>query len=522
MPAKCIECKELHDLDVKNNINPPRKITQATYGDPKTNKSTVCKEHLKNKVGYIALRNKSQWCIGEDLVEENGEIVLKRCIITASYGTDKKKFIHCKKHSIEGEVDNRSKKCEECKKLYHDKKITIKNINQAIWGITTKERCTTHKNDNDTMLGSKECIHKDCNKLASFGPENKRLYCSNHNEKNYPTCIKRPECEKEGCINEASYGTEKEGRVRCSIDKKKNDIDFKNIRICLNEDCYIHASFGLEKDKPLFCERHNLMKYENVVNKRCEYEDCKIRACFGDKDTKSTIFCFSHKEKDHVDNVYKRCVICFGPRAWKKDSNNRQLYCSKCYYDLYPQSKDKKIYMFKQKTIIELLEKQLKEKYENFKFDLVDRLVPNGISKRRPDLIILPKEHKYLGHSEEYVINIEIDENQHNSIYYSEGQDERTEELIKDFKNIPYVLIRFNPDFYKKNNKRHPSCFKIGVQEINEKELNRRIKKLVEEIEYYMKNKPSDRLIENKLFYNDNMYTEVFKDEKEVNLVFLD
>jgi hypothetical protein len=204
-------------------------IVNKVFLDP------TIKEHLKNKVGYIALRNKSQWCIGEDLVEENGEIVLKRCTITASYGTNETKFIHCKKHSIEGEVDNRSTKCEKCKKLYHDKKITIKNINQAIWGTTTKERCTTHKNDNDIMLGSKECIHKDCNKIASFGPENKRLYCSNHNEKNYPSSIKRPECEREGCLNEASYGNEKEGRVRCSIDKRKNDIDFKNIRICLKK-----------------------------------------------------------------------------------------------------------------------------------------------------------------------------------------------------------------------------------------------------------------------------------------------
>ena len=81
----------------------------------------------------------------------------------------------------------------------------------------------------------------------------------------------------------------------CNIDKKKNDIDFKNIKLCVNDDCYIHASFGIEKNQPLFCERHNLMNYENVVNKKCEYENCKIRACFGDKITKSTLFCFEHK-----------------------------------------------------------------------------------------------------------------------------------------------------------------------------------------------------------------------------------
>ena len=39
--------------------------------------------------------------------------------------------------------------------------------------------------------------------------------------------------------------------------------------------------------------------------------------------------------------------------------------------------------MFKQKTIINMLEKELKQKYENFKFDLIDRMVPNGKSKRR-------------------------------------------------------------------------------------------------------------------------------------------
>jgi hypothetical protein len=513
MPAKCIECKELYDLDVKNNVFPPRKITQATYGDPKTNKSTVCKEHLKDKVGYIALRNKGQWCIHEDLVEENGEIILKQCTTVASFGTDKKKFIHCKKHSTDDEVDNRSANCSECKTLYQLNKIDIKNINQAIWGYVKKERCTAHKKDKDTMLGTKYCIHKDCNKIATFGPDNKRLYCSKHNELKFPSCIKRPECEVEGCSNEASYGTEKEGRVRCNVDKKKNDIDFKNIRLCVNDDCYIHASFGIEKNQPLFCERHNLMNYENVVNKRCEYENCKTRACFGDKDTKSRIFCFEHKEKHHIDNINKRCVICNGPRAWKKDNRGKEAFCSECYYDLYPDSKDKKIFMFKQKTIINMLEKELKEKYNNFKFDLIDRMVPNGKSKRRPDLIIL---------REGYVINIEIDENQHNAICYSEGEDKRTEELIKDFNCLPYVLIRFNPDFYKKKNKKYPSCFKISnSQEINEKEINRRIKKLVEEINYHMNNKPQERLVEKKLFYSDSIYKEIWQ-EKEVELVFID
>ena len=176
--------------------------------------------------------------------------------------------------------------------------------------------------------------------------------------------------------------------------------------------------------------------------------------------------------------------------------------------------------MFKQKTITQILEKKLKEKYENFKFDLVDRVVPNGISKRRPDLIILPKEHNYLCCDKEYVINVEIDENQHNAIYYENGEDKRTEELIEDFNNIPYILIRFNPDYYKKNNKRYPSCFKSDSQEINEKEFNRRIKKLVEEIEYHMNNKSNERLIEIKLFYSDDLYKEEYKEE--VNLVFID
>ena len=433
---------------------------------------------------------------------------------------NRKKFIHCKKHSTDDEVDNRSANCSECKTLYQLNKIDIKNINQAIWGYVKKERCTAHKKDKDTMLGTKYCIHKDCNKIATFGPDNKRLYCSKHNELKFPSCIKRPECEVEGCSNEASYGTEKEGRVRCNIDKKKNDIDFKNIKLCVNDDCYIHASFGIEKNQPLFCERHNLMNYENVVNKKCEYENCKIRACFGDKITKSTLFCFEHKEKHHVDNVTKKCIECNKARAWKKDKNGKYSCCSRCFYDLYPDSKERYVFMFKQKTIINMLEKELKEKYKNFKFDLIDRVVPNGISKRRPDLIILPKEQSYLNCNDEYVINIEIDENQHNAIYYAEGEDNRTEDLIKDFNCLPYVLIRFNPDFYKKKNKRYPSCFKISnSQEINKKEINRRIKKLVEEIDYHMNNKPQERLIEKKLFYSDDLY---IKEYEEVELVFID
>jgi hypothetical protein len=137
-------------------------------------------------------------------------------------------------------------------------------------------------------------------------------------------------------------------------------------------------------------------------------------------------------------------------------------------------------------------------------FDWVgDRKVKDGCSLKRPD---------YLCDFGSHIVIIEIDEDKHSSKQYETScEHKRIMELSQDLGHRPIVFIRFNPDCYTDSQgKKVPSCWKLGkdgILRISDKEKcnwSNRLDKLIETIDYWIKN-PSEKTIEIvHLFYDEN------------------
>jgi len=120
--------------------------------------------------------------------------------------------------------------------------------------------------------------------------------------------------------------------------------------------------------------------------------------------------------------------------------------------------------------------------FPNFTWNL-DKKIPDGCSRRRPDLIC------DLGYQ---VIIVEVDENQHTD-YDCSCENKRIMELSQDVGHRPIIFIRFNPDDYiNSNNEKITSCWtitpKTGILKIkNNKgnEWNERLETLKSQIEYW-------------------------------------
>jgi hypothetical protein len=80
-----------------------------------------------------------------------------------------------------------------------------------------------------------------------------------------------------------------------------------------------------------------------------------------------------------------------------------------------------------------------------------DKTIPDGCSKRRPDVLIPLSTHNII---------VEIDEGQHKA-YSSTCEVSRINELFTDLDHLPLIMIRFNPDGYKEGDTNHNSCFKL-------------------------------------------------------------
>ena len=132
-----------------------------------------------------------------------------------------------------------------------------------------------------------------------------------------------------------------------------------------------------------------------------------------------------------------------------------------------------------------------------------DKKVKDGSSMRRPDVFL------DMG---DYIIIIEIDENQHIS-YDCTCSNRRLMELSLDVNHKPIVFLRFNPDkYYDKDNKKIPSCWKIiketGLLKLsNENDWNKRLNCLKDQINYWIENKNEKMIEPIELFYDQNLIT---------------
>ncbi len=447
----------------------------------------------------------------------------KKCIVCQKtrpvYGIIGEKIAYhcakCKLPDMENIKDTRCIQCNKGKAQY-----CLPNENKIKY-------CSQCKSEDMIKLYAARCLI--CNKNASYGYENdkKPTYCSKCKLTDMVILRKRLKCIV--CnINCRNFGYPNETPKYCSKCKLPGmeNIYQKKCVICKK----ITSSFGYETDKiPLYCRKCKPEGVVNLTNKMCVVCN-KTVPHFGLPNTKTPTHCKSCKLPEMQDVKNKKCIICnnkfpvYGIPNTKiathcKDckqcdmenirhpkcksewcnsiiSNKFKGYCKYCYIHLFPDEAISKNYKTKELSVV----KFVKDNFNDFNIQ-TDKIIENGCSRRRPDILI------DLGYQ---VIIVEIDENQHIN-YDCSCENKRMMELSVDVGHRPIIFIRFNPDSYKKSDKNILSPWTINslgiccLKKNGDREWNKRLTILKEQINYWTQydNKTTKIIEIVQLFYDE-------------------
>lgn len=383
------------------------------------------------------------------------------------------------------------------------------------------------------------CIVETCSKRCSYNfPDEKAIYCGSHKEDgmvnvNKPKCPhgkRKSYCTQCGGSEVCEHGKRKSRCILCGGTEicqhgKRKEIcklcdgsslcihgrqkikcrDCNGSQICIHgkrkERCSLCGGKGLcihnkQKEYCKLCKGSQICEH-NKVRSRCHKcdgseicshkilkQNCKL--CDGSS------FCKHNKYKI-------LCKQCGGSQLCKSswcETHKRKGangYCTRCFVYNNPDAKLAKNYKTKEIAVRDYV----KNTFPDVDWSC-DKIISNGCSRRRPDLLCDMGSH---------VIIVEIDENQHNS-YEEICENKRVMELSQDVGHRPVVFIRFNPDSYKKGDVRVPSCFNIkhGILCLSAKQNMqwcKRIDKLRETIEYWFSNVPNKTIQTEHLFFDE-------------------
>ena len=253
---------------------------------------------------------------------------------------------------------------------------------------------------------NKRCIHPNCDKRPSYNTPDEKiaLYCANH--------------KKDGMIN----------------------ITSKN---CIHPDCNKQPLYNTPGEKvALYCGNHKKDGMIDIKHKRCILPDCNKIPHYNTPGEKIGLYCVTHKKDGMIDIHHKRCKLC----PTYLSNKNYKGYCYRCYIHTFPDSPILRNHKTKERHVADYI----KQEFPQYDFTF-DKIIENGCSKRRPDILL------DMG---EFIIIIEIDENQHQT-YQEICENKRLMEIFQDCGSRPLTMIRFNPDQYYINNKSIPSCWTI-------------------------------------------------------------
>jgi hypothetical protein len=397
-----------------------------------------------------------------------------------------KTALYCSLHKLEGMINVVSKIC-----IHPGCKI-IPTYNKE--GETNALYCSSHKLENMVNVIKKTCIHPKCKIIPTYNKEGeiKALFCLFHKLENMvnvisKTCI-HTDCKKQRVFN-------KEGETNplyCSLHKLEGMVNVKH-KTCIYPDCKIRPIFNIKGEiKPLYCFKHKLKDMYNVITKPCIQSGCKIQPVYNKEGEKTPLYCSSHKLEGMVNIKSKTCKthLCSTRAGDKYDG-----YCLFCYMNMFPDKPVSRNYKTKEYAVLEYV----KTKYPNLTW-VSDKIIQNGCSKRRPDLLL------DLGYQ---IIIVEIDENQHID-YDCSCENKRIMELSQDLGHRPIVFIRFNPDNYMNKENIVTSCWGqnakgICVVKKNKKnEWMERLNALSLQIDYWIEpsNKTNKTIEIIQLFYD--------------------
>ena len=437
--------------------------------DIENNKEIYCFES-KKKIKVI----KTKKCIYEN------------CIIQPSFNKKgEKSGLYCLKHKDDDMINVTCVICnyENC----------IKRATCNFKGKTKLLYCSEHK-EKGMIIISKVCIYDDCETTScyNFDGETKPLYCKSHKKEDMVNVKNKILCIYEGCKKMPYFNIEGKKGLYC-FDHKKDDMINVKSKKCIYEGCKKTPSFNKDGEKGgLYCFEHKNDDMINIISNICIYKNCNIRASYNFEGLKKSLYCSSHKLDNMIDVTHEKCktYLCYTLAKEKYEG-----YCLYCYINIFPDKHITRNYKTKESAVIQYIKNNFAE------YDLIsDKIIKDGCSKRRPDLLL------DLGYQ---VIIIEIDENKHID-YDRTCENKRMMELSKDLNHRPIIFIRFNPDDYLIQDKKITSCWSINkkgiciVKKSKNCEWNKRLEALKEQIIYWLnpENKINKTIEIIKLFYN--------------------
>ena len=428
---------------------------------------------------------------------------------------------------------------EEC-----DKKATfnLPNEKKPIY-------CVTHKKDSMINVFARQCIHEGCNKQPSYNlpNEKKPIYCLDHKKENMIN-VNTSRCIFENCLMKPTFNFSNEKKPIYCLDHKKENMINVNSRHCIQEGCNKQPIYNLQSEKkPIYCSKHKTENMINVLSKRCIEDNCDKIPMFNFITEKKGIYCLIHKKENMVNVKNKKCkfskckeLAIFGiinshpsycyqhkqpyminlileNKCHILDCNDEYCniidnikYCNKhipvekygmvvkrlCKYcdimdeSLYVCKDCKKIQNKKEWAIVRHLRKVIKTPFEYNSSKMLQ-----GCSRKRPDVFFELNTH---------CVIVEIDEHQHYT-YHDICECSRINEIVNGIGGKSVIIIRYNPDTIKNNNK------VLDIKQID------RIELLTQTIKNEI-NKNYDTFIVKtiQLYYNDNY--EIYQPMKDENI----
>lgn len=277
---------------------------------------------------------------------------------------------------------------------------------------------------------------------------------------------------------------------------KHKDAVSNNKRRC---GCGLRPSFNLPGEiTPIWCSGCKSKGAINIISKKCQ---CGLIPVFNLPGETRGIWCKScpDKHKDAVDVSHKLCkTLHCGTRV---NNKYNEEYCVRCFAYMNPEQIVSKRFKMKEKMVFDAVLEGL-EKCDGFDSSKVvlDKMIKNGCSRRRPDFMYDCLSHWICG---------ENDENQHKN-YDTTCDQKRTSELFIGMACRPMILIRFNCDKYESNTKKYESLFKVSKEKgmisiRNKKEFKKRIDTFVECIMKHITTVPdlTEPLTTEYLFYDE-------------------
>jgi len=282
---------------------------------------------------------------------------------------------YCKDCAEHGMVDVKHQKCQKCKK-------TRPSFNYEGQEAKYCKDCAEPE-----MVDVVNVKCQKCNKTRpNFNYEGQEAkYCKGCAEPGMVD-VNRPKCQESGCNSRANYGKLFGPKEHCLIHRLPNEYSSNHPKCCTMNCKELPVYTNNGDNYHLRCETHKLPNDKNVVEHQCK--NCGLRFIINEE----TLLC---------------------------------NYCS----DFILKKRGK----IKENRVITLVQSN------GFQFESVDKIIPNGCTKYRPDGLI------------DYVlfeVDLEVDEDQHSS-YPHECEIIRMIMIHQDYGGKPVIFIRFNPDSYE-------------------------------------------------------------------------